>query len=48
MFYVCYQPFEERQRWFYENLYGKGAEREPIYYDEKNVVEVKRGKYFIV
>ena len=40
-----FQPFEERQKWFYENLFKQNNQDGQGSYniDEKNVIEVKRG-----
>jgi hypothetical protein len=40
-----HQPFEERQKWFYENLFKQNNQDGQGSYniDEKNVIEIKRG-----
>ncbi|XP_028411052.1 E3 ubiquitin-protein ligase HACE1-like [Dendronephthya gigantea] len=42
---VLAQPFEERQKWFYENLFKQNNQDSQGSYniDEKNVIEIKRG-----
>ena len=45
-----FQPFEERQKWFYENLFKQNNQDGQGSYniDERNVIEVKRGNKLLL